>query len=103
MKPYIRDIDKDVVVENLCQIRYTMKDIGKLDRRITNLEYYTSLNLLEKSTESLQIKDEYGLDRFKNGFIVDNFTGFGVMDTSSQIAIDMRSNELRPKFIRRTF
>ena len=103
MKPYVRDISKDVNIENLCIARYTMKDIGKLDRRITNLEYYTSLNLLEKQTESLQIKDAYGLDRFKNGFIVDNFTGFGVADTTSTVAIDFRTNELRPKFIRRTF
>jgi Domain of unknown function (DUF4815) len=103
MKPYVRNIDKDVTIENLCSIRYTMKDIGKLDRRITNLEYYTSLNLLEKSTESLQIKDQYGLDRFKNGFIVDNFTGFGVMDSTSSAALDLRTNELRPKFTRRTF
>jgi hypothetical protein len=80
-----------------------MKDIGKLDRRITNLEYYTTLTLLEKQTESLQIKDATGLDRFKNGFIVDNFTGFGVTDTDSSVSIDFRSNELRPKFSRKTF
>jgi hypothetical protein len=103
MQPYVRDINKDVRVQNLCVQRYTMKDIGKLDRRITNLEYYTSLSLLEKQTESLQIKDQYGLDRFKNGFIVDNFTGFGVADSSSTTAIDFRSNELRPKFSRKSF
>jgi cytoskeletal protein RodZ len=103
MRPYVRDMLTDVDVENLCVERYTMKDIGKLDRRITNLEYYTTLSLLEKQTESLQIKDAAGLDRFKNGFIVDNFTGFGVADTASTAAIDFRSNELRPKFSRKTF
>jgi hypothetical protein len=103
MRPYVRDLLKDVDVQNLCVQRYTMKDIGKLDRRITNLEYYTTLTLLEKQTESLQIKDATGLDRFKNGFIVDNFTGFGVTDTDSSVSIDFRSNELRPKFSRKTF
>ena len=103
MKPYVRNIDRDVNIENMCITRFTMKDIGKLERRITNLEYYTSLSLLEKQTESLQIQDEYGLDRFKNGFIVDNFTGFGVADTTSTVAIDFRTNELRPKFTRKTF
>lgn len=103
MRPYVRDLLKDVDVQSLCVQRYTMKDIGKLDKRITNLEYYTTLTLLEKQTESLQIKDATGLDRFKNGFIVDNFTGFGVADTTSTVAIDFRSNELRPKFSRKTF
>ena len=36
--------------------RYTMKDIGNFDKRITNLEYYTSLSLLEQSAASLQIR-----------------------------------------------
>lgn len=103
MQPYVRNVDKDVRIQNLCVQRYTMKDIGKLDRRITNLEYYTSLSLLEKQTESLQIKDQFGLDRFKNGFIVDNFTGFGVADPTSTTAIDFRSNELRPRFSRKSF
>lgn len=103
MAPYVTNIDRDVQIENLCAYRYTMKDIGKLDRRITNLEYYTSLNLLEKSTESLSVKDAFGLERFKNGFVVDNFTSFGVMDPTSTIAIDFRNNELRPKFNRKTF
>ena len=29
-----------------------MRDIGKLENRIENLEYYTALNLLEKETAS---------------------------------------------------
>jgi site-specific DNA-adenine methylase len=37
--------------------RYTMRDIGKLEKRIDNLEYYTSLSLLEQQTESLNIID----------------------------------------------
>ena len=36
--------------------------------------------MLEKDTESFQIQDADGLDRFKNGFIVDNFTGHSVGD-----------------------
>jgi len=60
-----------------------MKDIGKLDRRISNLEYYVALNLLEKDTETLQIKDAAGLDRFKSGFMVDQFTGHGKIGRAS--------------------
>lgn len=54
---------------------YTMKDIAKLDSRVKNLEYYTSLNLLEQETNSLKIvSDVTGANRFKNGIFVDNFS-----------------------------
>ena len=49
-------------LENFDNRRYTMRDIGKLDKRISNLEYYTSLNLLEKETASLVLKDDDGND-----------------------------------------
>ncbi len=81
--------------------RYTMRDIGKLDERLRNVEYYTSLNLLEKDTASLQITDTDGNERFKNGFIVDNFKGHGVGDVLSPdytCAIDIPNGEVRPQF-----
>ena len=31
--------------------RFTMRDIGKLEKRIERLEYFTSLNILEKETQ----------------------------------------------------
>lgn len=79
--------------------RYTMRDIGKLEKRIDNLEYYTSLSLLESETQSLKIQDDSGLDRLKNGFIVDNFTGNNIADSASRdylCSIDMAAQELRP-------
>ena len=81
--------------------RYTMRDIGRLEKRIDNLEYYTSLSLLEQQTESLDITDSNGESRFKNGFIVDGFTGHNTGDTESQdymCSIDMENAELRPFF-----
>jgi hypothetical protein len=82
--------------------RYTMRDIGKLEARINNIEYYTSLSLLEQQTESLTITDPAtGLNRFKNGFMVDNFSGHNVGDTNNidyYCSIDMEKNELRPFF-----
>ena len=88
-----------VTVETIDTKRYTMRDIGKLDKRIENLEYYTALSLLEHETKSLTIRDDVGLDRFKNGFIVDNFKGQDVGDVGSvdyRCAIDMTAQELRP-------
>ena len=79
--------------------RYTMRDIGKLEKRIDNLEYYTSLSLLEQQTESLEIVDSVGDTRFKNGFIVDGFAGHNTGDTTSPdyvCSIDMERAELRP-------
>ena len=71
----------DVIIEKEDNRRYTMRDIGSLERRISNLEYYSSLSLLEKETEQLSIKDAItGIDKFKNGFIVDQFTGHNVGD-----------------------
>lgn len=97
--PYTKIIDH-IRVNQRDNRRYTMKDIGKLDRRISNLEYYVTLNLLEKDTETLQIKDAItGLDKFKNGFIVDQFTGHGVGDVKHEdykVAIDTQQRILRP-------
>lgn len=79
--------------------RYTMRDIGKLETRIKNLEYYTSLSLLESNTRDLSIKDAQGNDKFKNGFLVDNFSTFAVCDLGSadfRAAIDRTSQVARP-------
>jgi hypothetical protein len=90
-----------VQVNKIDNKRYTMRDIGKLEKRIDNLEYYTSLSLLEQQTESLAITDAAGLSRFKNGFIVDAFTGHGVGETTSLdylCSVDAENAELRPFF-----
>ena len=84
--------------------RYTMRDIGILEKRIENLEYYTSLSLLEQSTVSkqdLSILDSTGLPRYKNGIMVDSFVdktvaNFNARDFSS--SIDIVNNLARNTF-----
>ena len=91
----------DIEIQSIDNRRYTMRDIGALEKRIDNLEYYTSLSMLEQETSGLTIPDENGLDRFKNGFIVDNFTGHGIGDVMSpdyNCSVDMENKELRPFF-----
>ena len=91
----------DIGIEAADNRRYTMRDIGRLERRIENVEYYTQLSLLEASAQSLQIQDANGFDRFKNGFIVDNFTGHGIGDAGNldyKVSIDYANGELRPTF-----
>ena len=91
----------NIVIDQVDNKRYTMRDIGKLEKRIDNLEYYTSLSLLEQETKSLSITDSTGLERFKNGFIVDSFTGHNVGNVLSPdylCSVDMQNGELRPFF-----
>lgn len=71
----------DLKITKVKHKRYTMKDIGVLEKRIENLQYYTSLNLAEQKAQSLQVSDSLGLNRFKNGILVDNFSTFLASDT----------------------
>ena len=79
--------------------RYRMTDINKLETRIRNLEFYTSLSLLESNTANFFVPDSDGLNRFKSGFFVDNFETFSTQDTKFKVnnSIDPTKNELRPK------
>lgn len=80
--------------------RYTMRDIGKIEKRLSNVEYYTALSLLEKDTAGLQIFDGSNV-RYKNGFIVDSFHGHGIGATANpdySCSIDRTAGKLRPAF-----
>ena len=97
---YLLDIDDARIVRETNK-NYTAKDIGLLENRINNLEYYTALSLLEKDAETFQVQDANGLDRFKSGFLVDNFAGHAIGDVQHpdyNVAIDMENQELRPKY-----
>ena len=86
-------------VNKVSNRRWTMNDITGLQTRIENLEYYTALNLLEQSAQSLQIPDSAGLNRFKNGILVDDFSSYSVADTYNQnfaSNINVRKKRLSP-------
>ena len=94
----------DVQISRLKTQRFTMRDIGNLQDRIQNLEYYTNLSLLERDAESFEVTDANGLNRFKSGFIVDNFAGHRVGDVKNKDyknSIDGAAKELRPKNVMR--
>ena len=91
---------KDVRITPVEHKRYTMKDIGKLEKRVERLEYYTTLSILEQQALNMQVKDEIGLDRFKSGFFVDNFETHGIGNLVSadyKCSIDSRQSVLRPQ------
>lgn len=82
--------------------RYTMKDIGKIEKRVENLEYYTTLSMLEKDAKNITLTDADGMIRYKNGFLVDSFVGHGIGDVSNldyKCSIDSVNGELRPSFL----
>lgn len=60
--------------------RYTMKEIGDLEKRIRRLEYYALLNTLEQETKNLTLTGESNtsIERFKNGFFVDAFNNYAI-------------------------
>ena len=75
-----------------------MRDIGKLEDRIENLEVTSSLSLLELDTKTLQIQDADGLSRFKTGFFVDDFKNTNLMDIEDidcNVTVDTDKQELR--------
>lgn len=81
--PYLYDVN-DAQIQLIDNKRYTMKEIGKLEDRIENLEELTSLTLLERETESLQVLDGQGNDRFKTGFFADDFSTSDFVDFENQ-------------------
>jgi hypothetical protein len=90
IEPYTASTN-NVYIEFVENKRYTMRDIGKLETRIENLEYYQTLSILEKSTTDMSIVDVNGLERTKYGIIADNFTthGYGeVLNPDYFIAVD---------------
>ena len=80
--------------------RYTMKDIGDLDTRLKNMEYYVSLSALENSAKDFLVTDSDGLSRFKNGIFVDNFENLILADVNGgefSAAIEQSSNNITPR------
>ena len=97
LPPYLCNIDEVKITINQHK-RYRMSDIQKLENRIKNLEFYTTLSLLEVDTSNFLITDFNGLNRFKSGFFVDDFSTTKVQkkETIVKNSIDIQNSELRP-------
>ena len=93
-------LPRNVSIRKVKHQRYTMKDIGKIAKRLDHVEYYTALSLLERDAESFEVTDANGLNRFKSGFVVDNFKGHRIGDTvhrDYKNSMDFELGQLRPK------
>ncbi len=97
--PYTENV-KDVRVDFQNNRRFTMRDIGAFENRIKGLEYYVSLNSLEKNANDSKILDANGLERSKYGILVDNFTSTSVQANYGDVGFDNRNKvedgELKP-------
>ena len=98
--PAFTRTSKDVRIIPVDNKRYTMKDIGKLEKRIERLEYYTTLSILEQQALNMQVKDGLGIDRVKSGFVVDNFESHSAGNLKSidyKCSVDSQQSVLRPQ------
>jgi hypothetical protein len=98
---------KDIRTDFRNNRRYTMRDIGAFENRIKGLEYYVSLNALEKNAASTKVLDANGLERSKYGILVDNFTSTESQASYNDVGFDNRclveNTELKPASLMRTF
>jgi hypothetical protein len=104
LAPYTRSASEPSVTTTKYENRrFTMKDIGKVEQRVTNLETVTSLNLLESKTKNLQIRDNLDttLERYKTGFFVDNFTDLSNTEITGdgRFTMDMNRNLVQPNIV----
>jgi Domain of unknown function (DUF4815) len=79
---------------------YTMSDIGKLERRIESLEYYTNLSLLEASIKDKAIPSNLSpnIDRFKFGFFIDDYSTLNYSDIDNpEYAADVEDDRVIPE------
>lgn len=84
LPPYVISTS-DIVARYVDNRRYTMRDIGELDQRIQNLEYFTTLNFLERTAvEEVFVDDATGLPRVKTGVIADPFKNFNIADALNE-------------------
>ena len=105
MNPYTYD-KKDTSTRFVENRRYTMRDIGELEKRIEAVEYYATLSLLEQEAKAISIADNNGVEIPKKGILVDQFKGHNIGDVTNSMyaaSIDFEKNELRPPFTTRVF
>jgi hypothetical protein len=94
-----KESTSNLSIEKILHKNWIKQDITDLQTRVNNLEYYSSLSLLESNAQSLQVPDVNGLNRFKNGILVDDFSSYSTADTYNAdfaAKINVRKKHLEP-------
>lgn len=92
--------NEDLNIKSIGVQRYTMKDIGSLDKRLTNVEYYTALNKAETEIANTAFKDASGNILINNGFLVDSYRGHSIGDVYNSdysCSVDSNAEVLHPR------
>lgn len=100
LPPYTADVES-ITNEYIDNQRYTMRDIGDMEKRIKALELHAIMSKLESDTMETVVFDDFGNEKFINGALIDNFSGHAVGDVENvdyRISIDFSAKELRPSF-----
>lgn len=78
--------------------RYTMRDIGRIEKRVERLEYYTQLSLLEQQArDETYFYEDRIIEKEKYGILVDQFDGFNIADNKNpDLLCHISFNQLKP-------
>ena len=101
LNSYLHNIEKDVATSFIENKRYTMRDIGKLENRIVELEKFTNFTTAEQRVVDTPVKNSSGVELYKNGFVVDGFNNFtfsAIDDPEYRCVIDRASYEVIPQY-----
>lgn len=82
--------------------RYTMSDVGELDRRLKAVEYYVSLSQLEANIANMAIPSSTDptVNRFKFGYFADDFSTTSFSDLNDpQYSVTKENGDIVPQKI----
>ena len=94
---------EDVILERTPHKRYTMSEIGEVDKRLEQVELLSSLTNIEAKVDAISFIDRFDptKEADKKAILVDDFGGHGIGDVSKEdykCSIDIQNKELRPSF-----
>ncbi len=83
LDPYTYFSGSNVQLQYQENKRYTMQDIGTLDSRLSQVEYYVTLNQLETTSLKTSVLYQDGVTvKTQYGIVTDNFVDYSVADTT---------------------
>jgi hypothetical protein len=96
--PYTFD-ENDVIISQEDNRRFTMKDIGNLEKRVETIEKYTTLSLFEQEAKNTPIYDEFGFEISKKAILTDQFQDGGngnILNPDFICSVNKENGELAP-------
>ncbi len=82
LPPYVADV-REIRTKYRENRRYTMRDIASIDKRLERVEFFTSLNNVEKLAMADKTQYEDGTEKEKYGIVGENFSNFNIVDYKS--------------------